>query len=178
MKSNNLIEYTLFREFQKISQYPKTSVSSCGAVAVLSAEEVLVEGEQQQRVGKTIEIAQNNQLPIIFLGTKLHNKFFKKYLIDNKLDLKFFFPTNRIQDSSRTQIKHLSIFLKKHSFGKLLIISSAYHIPRIKRYCQHYLIEKCDFLPVGKVNSQKALVETEIKKIIEYAKKGDLSLLI
>ena len=139
-----------------------------------------MEGEQKERINKAIEIAQKiKPIYLIFLGTKLHNKHTNEYLTLQKINIKIVFPTNRTQDSTRTQIKHLAVFLKKYPECKTLIVSTAYHIPRIQRYFQHYsIIGKCDFYPVGKISEQRAQIETEIKKIITYAKKGDLPLLI
>jgi len=168
----------LRQEFKTLEQLPGLPIDLYDVIAVLSAEEVKIVGENKQRIKKAILLAEKTKNnTVIFLGTKLHNKFIKEYLKLDKIKIKPFFPTNRTQDSTRTQIKHLSVFLKKFPYDKVLIVSTAYHIPRIRRYCQHYLIiKKCGFYAVGKIYNQQNRVDSEINKIIQYAGQGDLPL--
>jgi len=169
----------LFREFSHVNAYPKSAPQTFDAVVVLSAEEVEVEGENKQRIDAGLnlirEIKKNGAM--IFLGTTGHIKCLKNYLGKQKSNFSLFFPTKRPHESSRTQIRGLADFLKKKPFSNILVVSHAYHILRIKRYCAKYLIgQKYDFYPVGQIKKQTRQLEGEIEKIIKYAQKGDLPL--
>lgn len=144
-------------------------------VVVLCAEEVDITGENKERVNAGLKLSRN-KAKFIFLGTKTHNQAFEDYLKKTANKLKVIYPTNRKENSTRTQIKDLSNFLQKNPLGKLLIVSHTYHIPRIKLYCKKYLPKNIDydFWPVGRIENQQKQVEREIKKIVKYKAQGDL----
>ena len=170
----------LFREFSHVNAYPKSALRIFDAVVVLSAEEVEVEGENKRRIDAGLnlirEIKKNGAM--IFLGTVWHIKYLEHYLSHRKINFSLLLPTKRRHESSRTQIRSLADFLKKKPFSNILVVSHAYHIPRVKRYCAQYLTgQKYDFYPVGQIKKQTRQLEDEIDKIIKYAQKGDLPLL-
>lgn len=149
------------------------------AVVVLCAEEVDVSGENKERIDAGIAATQGGgqKVPLIFLGTIKHIEKLEEYLAKNQSDLRPLYPTKRLHESSWTQIRSLADYLKRNPFNKLLVLTHAYHIPRVKRYCVKYLSNcEYDFLPVGNIENQKQQVKSEIEKIIKYAEKGDLPL--
>lgn len=144
------------------------------AVIVLSAEETEVRGENGDRIKKGINIAYKTGAPyFIFLGTKNHNQ--KAYKYFKKKNIQIIYPTWKIHASTRTQIYDLSKFLKEEKLANILIISHAYHIPRIKKYCAKLLSNiHYDFWPVGDIKKQKKQYESEMEKIKKYRALGHL----
>ncbi len=165
----------LKKEFKQYKVSP-TSLNKICQVVILGAEETDISGENKDRIDMGISLAKKIKKPsIIFLGTKKHNHNFKNYLLKKNFrpDLKI--PTNRINTSTKTQIRDLANFLKDKKIDNLLIISHSYHLPRIKKYFNKYLPNIHIFLHgVGDIKSQEKEVESEIKKINLYSKKGDL----
>jgi spore coat polysaccharide biosynthesis protein SpsF len=147
------------------------------ALVVLSAEENDISGENKERINEAVKISKRFKRKLIFLGTKTHNLNFEKYIRTEGLD--FTTPVKRQGANTKTQISELAKYLITNKFSNLLIISSSYHIPRIRRYVSRYLDKNTavSFLGVGKINTQKLQIELEIEKIIKYAEKGDLVLL-
>src|SRR3989344_2261025 len=172
----------LMSEFKYIELLKKFNINSVDALVVLSAEEIGLEGENAKRIRVGLSLARkiNKDCKFIFLGTKTQNKNLKNYFKKDKLSIGVTFPTNRKEASTRTQIKDLASFVKKHEFSNIMIISHAYHIPRITRYCKRYFDEKNKvyFWPVGNIQKQKRTIEVEIKKIVKYSAKGDIPLFI
>lgn len=146
------------------------------AIVVLSAEEVELIGENKKRLQQALTLLKDQKKnPIlIFLGTKTHDKYFNHF-VRNKVK-KFISISNRKEASTKTQIKDLVDYLKKHLYKKVLIVSHAYHIPRIRRYCQKYIPSSIhyDFCPVGNIAEQEKQIRIEIKKIIKYKAQGHL----
>lgn len=171
----------LTAEFLTVVNYPLKPFDTFDAVVVLCAEEVKVAGENKDRIVAGLDLVKKNRPngPLIFLGTVGHNQHLQDYLTAQKDDTVVYYPTNRTQDSSRSQLQHLAVFLRDKTLSNLLIISHAYHIPRVRRYAHLYLKDQSfDFYPVGRVEDQTKQVAGEIEKIIDYAAKGDLSLSI
>ena len=179
MTDDTRIKNELRREFHIIKINRHIDFTKVSAIVVLCAEETNIEGENKQRIDAGIQLLQNmEEKKFLFLGTKFHIAYLKKY-IDKKSDITLLFPMHREHESSRTQIISLAKYCIKNHFGHIVIVSHAYHIPRIKRYCVAYLsAQKYDFYPVGDINSQSQRIDNEIEKIIKYAKKGDLPLFI
>ncbi len=145
------------------------------AIVVLCAEEPEVKGENRERIRAGINIAKKSKIPyFIFMGTKVHNQHVAKYL--KSKNIQAIFPTQRIQNSTRTQIIDIANYLKKNPLANILIISHAYHIPRVKLYSEKYLQKKVDydFWPIGRLQDQKEQLEKEMKKIKKYQSLGHL----
>ena len=172
----------LMSEFKNIELLKKFNINSVDALVVLSAEEIGLEGENGERVKMGLKLVKkiNGDRKFIFIGTKTQNEKLKEYLRIRKLNFEVIFPTNRKEASTKTQIKDLANFVKKHKFNSIIIVSHTYHIPRIKRYCKKYFNPQLNtyFLPLGKFTNQKKQVEIEVRKIIKYAAKKDLDLFI
>lgn len=148
------------------------------AVVVLSAEEVEVKGENKERIREGLKFSMKKLIPLIFLGTKIHDKYLEKYAAEKNLQKKqIYYPVKRKKTSTKTQIKDLAMFLTRHNFKSLLIVSHLYHIPRIKRYCKKYLQNtRLYFFCLGDIKKQTKQMLAEIEKIIKYSQKNDLSL--
>lgn len=176
----------LLHEFKMIKKKDIVNVNEIEAVVVLSAEEVDIIGENGLRIKEGIELTQkmksaNSIFPkLIFVGTKTHNKIFKEFLIQSHSILDVINLSNRLNASTRSQIKDLSFYLKKSKIKSVVILSHAYHIPRIKRYCSKYIARDvtCFFWPIGNISEQKLQIKSEIEKIIRYSDKGDLPLFV
>ncbi len=173
------INEKLRKEFESIPSRIKPSAKP-DAVVVLSAEENEVIGENKDRIDQAIKLAKKFKARLIYLGTQGHNLSFRKYLDQRNFDINIALPVVRQEASTKTQIQDLARFLNKNFLRDLVILSSSYHIPRIKRYCVNYLNKsiKTSFLGVGKIKEQQLQKELEIKKLIRYSQKGDLPLLI
>ncbi len=176
--NEKIMRENLFQEFLAVHKYPIYPLEHFNAVVVLCAEEVEVDGENGMRIHAGLEICKNTGAVMIFLGTIYHNTNLKAFLIQHEAVVSVYFPRNRKSESSWTQVRALAVFLKRKSFPHLLILSSAYHIPRIRRYCQQYLptTQERDFYPVGNILEQKHNISSEIDRIIRYAEKGNLPL--
>ena len=173
------INEKLRKEFESIPIRLKPSAKP-DAIVVLSAEENVVLGENKDRIDQAIKLAKKFKARLIYLGTKGHNLSFRKYLNQNNFDLNISMPVVRQEASTKTQIQGLARYLGKSSVRDLVIVSSSYHIPRIKRYCVKYLDKSIttSFLGVGQIREQQIQKELEIKKLLKYSQKGDLPLLI
>jgi len=170
----------LSREFQSVKRPGRVVLNGVCAVIVLCAEEVEITGENKERIDAALGIINSldNTPPLIFMGTKAHIIALEAYLCVKKDDVKVLYPTRRKHESSWTQIKSLAQYLCQKKFKKVLIVSHAYHIPRLRRYCSKYINkeQQYKFYPVGNIKNQSRRVKEEIVKIIKYAKKGDLPL--
>jgi len=172
----------LLSEFNKISLSNNLGAKNITAIAILAAKGVKIQGENKERILIAIRLAKEKykHCPVIFLGTGVQIKFFKKNLQRFGLNQKILFPSYKERTNTKMQIEDLAKLANKQKANNILIVSHAYHIPRIKRYCKRYFDEKNKvyFWPVGSVQKQKRLIEAEIKKIIKYSAKGDIPLFI
>ncbi|MEI6478403.1 MAG: ElyC/SanA/YdcF family protein [bacterium] len=168
----------LRQEYIQLNPPSAADIATCDAVVVLSAEEVEVEGNNQERIMAGLDLATASPAKaFVYMGTKAHNEHLKVYMLQHRPEVTVYYPTDRLQDSTKTQVHSLSFFFKKHPFTKVLVVSNAYHIPRIMRYCQKYLPDMdLLFYPVGDMAFQKDLIEGEVEKIFLYASQGDLPL--
>jgi len=179
--SEKEIEHKLWLEFKNLDSLKNDYIGDPDAIVVFAAEETGVVGQNKQRIEAGLRAIKSLvfQPSYIFLGTKLHNESLKEYL-KGKSPFKVHYINSVDNASTKDQILDLVKFLSENRFGNLLIISHTYHIPRVRRYSKFYLPKyiKLSFLPVGRIENQKTAVESEIKKIIEYAALGDLPLFI
>ena len=170
----------LEKEFYNSDHLPQTDLNEFQAVVVLSAEETDLSGENKQRVLAGLKLCRaiKNSASFVFIGTESHNKNLEIYLAEKNSRIVAHYPALRRSGTTRTQIKSLSSFLKKKKINSLLIVSHAYHIPRIARYCKTYLNEEIsyDFYPVGKIEKQLKQMKLEVQKIVLYSQKGHLPL--
>jgi hypothetical protein len=171
----------LLKEFSAVDQLPKASLESFDAVVMLCAEEVDASGENGERIMAALNVQGKIKpsSPLLYMGTIYHIKGLEDYLTKNKLTPNILYPTRRRAESSWTEIRSLADYLKKKKFEKVLVLTHAYHLPRIMRYCASYLTDQdYDFFPVGHIENQIAQTQAEVQKIIKYAEKGDLPLFI
>lgn len=179
--SGEEIKHRLLLEFKNI-KFKKSLLDDVNYIAVLSAEEVTLSGENGERFLQVFNLVKNDRKKtIIFLGTKLHNLNLEKFLKREVYLCKIVILGSRSDSTTKIQIKQLSSFLGKHRvINKILIVSNTYHFPRIKRYCRMYLNSKVRtyYIGIGDIRFQTQRVDDEIEKIIKYASKKDLPLLI
>lgn len=175
---NNKTNYKkLLEEFYSIKR-PRLRSESFDSVAVFSAEEVSLSGENGERIREGLELTKEIKASkFIFLGTKTHNQNLKKYLGPKKYSFEIIYvSSSRTYASTRTEILDFAKYLTKKPLSTLLIVTHAYHIPRSKRYFEKYIPKSLnyDFWPIGKIKTQQKQVEKEIEKIIKYSSKGNL----
>lgn len=172
----------LISEFENVKKPKLVNFIKLDAIVIPSAEETAVEGETKQRIDEGLKMFDkaNNQCLFIYLGVKAGKNHFLNYVQDKIDPKRRLVIASRKEASTKTQIKDLSKFLKEKEVQSIIIVSSAYHLPRLKRYCNKYLDKKykLDFWPTGNVKRQKNSVEKELTKIIRYAKKGDFQLIL
>jgi len=171
------IESKLRQEFVDVDQ-PRSG-DDFDAIVVLCAWEVEVDGEEKERIDESIKIisTSKSRLPLIFLGTLKHIETLEKYLKSQEPSIKPIYPTRYLEDSTMTQIKSLNHYLADNPIEKILLITHAYHLPRVRRYCAKYLPkQKIEFLSVGKIADQRDKIDGEIERIIRYAEQGNLIL--
>lgn len=171
----------LTSEFKNIKKPKHVIFKELDAVVVPSAEETEVEGETKQRTDEGLNIYKkaNKNCLFIYMGVKAGKNHFINYVQDKIDPERRVVLASRNEASTKTQIKDLSKFLKDKNVGTILFVSSAYHLPRLRRYCAKYLSAKCKlfFWPTGDIKKQAETVRLEMRKIIKYAKRNDLSLL-
>lgn len=173
----------LLSEFENIKKPKFTNIKKLDAVVVPAAEETKVEGETKQRIDEGLQIYKktNNNCLFIYLGVKAGKDYFANYVKD-KINLKrTVVLTSRNEASTKTQLKDFSKFLDDKNVKSILFVSSAYHLPRFQRYCKKFIVAKkykLFYWPVGEIENQKVLIDREISKIIRYARKGDVSLIL
>ncbi len=171
----------LMSEFEHIKKPKFSNFKKLDAVVILAAEETDMAGETKQRVDEGLKIYKKTgkKCLFVYLGVKAGKDYFIDY-VEDKIDLnRIMVLTNRKEASTKTQIKDFSKFLNDKGLTSIILVSSAYHLPRLQRYCKKFIDGKkykLSYWPVGETGSQKLLVDKEISKIIRYAKKGDVSL--
>ena len=168
----------LKKEFQGLSKKTLSS-SKSKYVAVLTADEVKVVSENKKRIEAAFSLVKDSPgKTFLFLGTKRHVFYFRKYLSRQKYNCKIEAICNEDDATTLSQIKDLSVFANKNGLSSILIVSSLYHIPRIKRYCSKYFRDEVElrFLGVGTLKKEK--IKEEEGKIIKYSKKGALPLFV
>jgi len=172
----------LMLEFEDIKKPKFVDLKKLDAVVVPAAEETKVEGETKQRIDEGLKIYKKTgkNCLFIYLGVKAGKDYFANYVKD-KIDLKRRVAlTSRNEASTKTQIRDFSRRLNEINAKSILFVSSAYHLPRLQRYCRKFIDAKkykLFYWPVGSIKKQQDGIQKEINKIIRYAKKGDLSLL-
>lgn len=175
----NSIKDKLRLEFVDLKQSVPVS-QKFDFTVVFSAEENDISGENKTRLMQGLKLSKK-ETRLIYLGTKTHNQNVKVFLREKHPKTLISYPVKRQEASTKTQVKDLAKFLKEKGADlQILMVSHSYHIPRIKRYCKKYMPRETNiiFFGIGKITAQKKQVNIEIKKIINYAKKGDLPLFI
>ncbi|MFH0804169.1 MAG: ElyC/SanA/YdcF family protein [Candidatus Zambryskibacteria bacterium] len=81
--------------------------------------------------------------------------------------------------NTKTQFEILITDPLTKDFKNLVIVTSTYHIPRVKRTVGKFLPEEIRFVAVGnpedwKIHNSFLKIIDEIKKIIAYSDKGDI----
>ena len=130
----------------------------------------------KSRLDKCIEVYKTNNLIIVCGGNNCgrncyHTEAYvmKKYLLDNST-----IPKNKIileRNSLNTieNIKKMKLIVQKYKYDSLSIISSKWHLHRVKFICQIFLKKKITFVPTfDTVNSKR--LEHEKNKIVELKK--------
>lgn len=173
----------LLNEFKEIDKHKNIPVKIVEAIVILTADETDLSGENGERffIGLNIIHKLKNNITVILLGTKKHNDNFKINYVRKFNKYKFVLLANDTVETTQTQIEKLSKYIQKCKIQNILIVSHAYHIPRIKRYCHKYFENsqiQINYWIIGIISDQQSQVREEISKIIEYSKKGDLPLFI
>jgi len=167
-------------EFKQVKMPLKVPFSFLDAVIVLSADETNVIGETKQRIDEGLKLFKRvpKNCVFMYLGVKAGKKPFIDYVKNNYDINRFMVFASRKESSTKTQIKDFAKFMERGKFKKIVIVTSAYHIPRVKRYVKRYISERIAvyFWPSRKISMHKKEIETEINKIINYSKKGEFSL--
>lgn len=168
----------LMAEFENVKKPKLVNFIKLDAIVVPSAEETAVEGETKQRIDEGLKMFNkaSNQCLFIYLGVRAGKNHFINYARDKIDPEKRVVLASRNEASTKTQTKDLSRFLDKMLLKNILIVSHAYHIPRIKLYVNMFRnkITRVHYWPVGKISKQSKQTVVEINKIIRYAKRGDL----
>ena len=172
----------LISEFEKLGRPKKLDLKNVQAVIVLSADETGIVGENKERIIEGLKIIKkvNKNCSFIYVGTKDHNKSFNKFLRKQTINIERFFLLEDKFSNTKTQIIQLSKFAKSHKLKNLLLISHAYHMLRIQRYCKLYVenLARVYYYPIGRITAQHRQVREEIRKIIKYSQYGDLPLFL
>lgn len=174
------IKHELKSEFTKVKRPLSANLTKYKAVVVYCAEDVEVSNENKERIIQGVNLMKkiSKSAIFIYLGSKYHNNSLKKYLNYKKHAFIVHFPVTRKHVSSYAQTKYLQSFLERSSLTNFIVVTHAYHVPRLNRYLVKYLDKKYNYIfwPVGRINKQLTSVDNEINKIIKYSAKGDLPL--
>lgn len=93
----------------------------------------------------------------------------KKYLLNKSNIPKDKFILENKSTDTITNIKNFKKILQKYNYSSLSIISSEWHLPRVKFICQIFLQKKITFVPsLEKVHPKR--IEGE-KQYLAYLKK-------
>ena len=131
----------------------------------------------KSRLDKCIEIYKTNNLVIVCGGNVCGSKCnhteayrMKKYLLNKSEILKNKIILENKSTDTITNIKNMKKIIQKYNYSSLTIISSEWHLPRVKFICKTYLKKKVTFSPSSdKVNSKRIELE---KKYLANLKKN------
>lgn len=171
-------------EFEKVKKEKNPKITKdFEAVVILSGESGdpanptnLDDTEERTQAGIEIfkKIKKLGSNPTLILnGTDAQNGLMEKNAKKEKVD-----NLQLIKNLPVPNISTLTQFqgLKNKFFKKIVIVTHAYHGPRVKKYAKKYLPKNCRYqlflLDRDKISQN--LIREEIEKILRYSQKGDL----
>ncbi|MEK7107520.1 MAG: NAD-dependent epimerase/dehydratase family protein [Patescibacteria group bacterium] len=138
--------------------------------------------EEGMRLAKKISRVNGGKLPTIYVsGYDEHNSNLRKWRTEGLFEKKYSFPEANLIVGPLQNILHtwdqFKLFPHKFLKGnkKIIIVTDAYHIPRIERYVEKFFPaerERFIFYPAKPITINLAYIKSETKKIIKYSKKG------
>ncbi len=173
----------LLKEFEDLYKNPPTAPKDADAIIVLQgALDPKEEDIYRVKCGLNILNSLERSVPVIFSGITESQ--------DEKLALmeQLGFPKEicHYQDcgkfgvaNTKTQFETLISDPLTKDFKNLVIVTSTYHIPRVKRVAGKIFPPETQFVVVGdpedwKINNSFLMVMDEIEKIIKYSANGDI----
>lgn len=171
------------REFEDLYNNPsKTVPKDADGVIVLMGPTLKVD-TSRIKLGLNILKTLGGSVPIIFSGVTEKREEILSLLerLSSSKSLIHFQDCGKIGTANtKTQFEILITSPLTKDLRRLVIITSAWHIPRVKRTAAKFLPPETEFVVMGNPDGSDdcdsfALVMDEIRKIIEYSAKGDIS---
>ena len=142
--------------------------------------------EEGMRLGKKIAKINGRKFPVLYVsGYDEHNTNLKQWHAEDVFEKEYAFPKNNLRIGPQEHIRHtgdqFELFPRRFLKGnkKIVIVTDAYHIPRVRRYVEKFFPaqrEQFVFYPAQPIAMSPADVKRETKKIIGYSKKGIIPL--
>jgi hypothetical protein len=175
----------LLKEFNDLYRNPDQNIpDDIDAIIVLAGDRPPTQGENISRIKYAIFLLKKlkKDIPIIFSGITEEKETVVNLMIGLGVPQKLY----HFQDCGRfgitntkTQFETLASDPLIKDFKNLAIITSTYHIPRVKRTAGKFLSPKTRFVVVADSEDWKTynsflMVMDEIERILKYSTKGDI----
>ena len=138
------------------------------------------------RLAKKIHKVQGSKLPQVYIsGYDQHNQNLKKWRSEDFFEEKYSFPKKNLIVGPQEHIRHtgdqFALFPRTFLKGdkKIVIVSDAYHLPRVRRYVEKYFPHQTYrfvFYPATPLTMSADDIRRELQKIITYSRKGIIPL--
>jgi uncharacterized SAM-binding protein YcdF (DUF218 family) len=174
----------LLKEFEDLYKTPPTEISkdTDGIIVLSGAVHPKEENISRIEYGLNVLNTLGHPVPLIFSGVSEERE--EKLALMEQLDV----PKSliRFQDcgklgitNTKTQFETLVADPLTKDLKNLIIVTSTYHIPRVKRTAGKLLPMKTRFVVVGnhedwKIHNSFLMIMDEVRRIIEYSAKGDI----
>lgn len=174
----------LLKEFKDLKSRKFKVSSTVDSILILSGGETDIKGENGDRIRLGLSLfnklkKKSKKVELFFSGTKTHTRNFRQFV--KNLPHKSEIIINRLPDDATTliQVENFKKSIIKYKLKTIILITHLYHLPRTERYVRKFFPEKVEihYHPVRK-NFTLQKISQEAKKIIEYAKKGDIELFL
>lgn len=144
--------------------------------------------EGGMRLAKRVSRVNGGILPGVYIsGYDEHNTNLRQWRTEGLFEKKYSFPKANLVVGPLQHILHtgdqFKLFPQKFlkGNGKIVILTDAYHIPRIERYVERFFPgerERFVFYPSQPITTNGAYIKRETKKIMKYAKKGIIPMFV
>jgi uncharacterized SAM-binding protein YcdF (DUF218 family) len=180
----DLITIELLKEFMDLYKNPPTVSEDIDGIIILAGDRPPAQGENVSRIkyAETLFKKLNRDLPVFFSGITGEKETITNLMISFGLPKEncFFQDCGKFGiTNTKIQFETLASDPLTKDCKNLAIVTSAYHIPRVKRTAGKYLQSETKFIVVANIEDWKTynsflMVMDEIEKIVKYSVKRDI----
>jgi DUF218 domain len=190
--TDTTIQKAIRAEFKRWKKPPR--ITSGDLIWVLSGYETSWDAgsDTRRRLENGIRLAKklscDDRAPKVYIsGYNEHNTNLRHHLSKRVLERTYGFPKGRLIIGPLENILHTDDQFKKFpktflaSGGNILIVTDAYHIPRVMRYVDKHFKKDADrfsYYPARPVTMTKKQIDAEIEKILVYSKRNVIPLFL
>lgn len=175
----------LLKEFDDLYRNPKQNIpADADAFVILTGDRPPMQGENVSRIKYAVNLLRKfrKDIPVIFSGITEE----KETAINLMISLGIPKKLCHFQDcgkfgvvNTKTQFETLISDPLTKDLKNLVIVTSTYHVPRVKRTAGKFIPTQTQFVVVGDPEDWKTynsflVIMDEIEKIIKYFAKGDI----